>query len=164
MAIYQSMQRVRFSSPDGYEKFKLLFGEVRNQLKTLAGVPAPDVVGPSPGSQLVQRDQPVDQPGGPQRLAHEHLPQASQGVGGSKRRHHGRHHHQFRAEEHSPDPRLPVLRQSTDKAYDLHLEQQVLAEPCPKCGFQFPDDAGNIRLARRCSRTFYRVLLRTAMA
>ena len=37
MAIYQSMQRVRFSSADGYEKFKLLFGEVRNQLKTLPG-------------------------------------------------------------------------------------------------------------------------------
>ena len=30
MPIYQSMQRVRFSSPDGYEKFKVLFGEVRN--------------------------------------------------------------------------------------------------------------------------------------
>jgi hypothetical protein len=37
MAIYQSMQRVRFSSPDGYAKFKLIFGEVRNQLKTLPG-------------------------------------------------------------------------------------------------------------------------------
>src|SRR3974390_2699954 len=37
MAIYLSMQRVRFSSADGYEKFELLFGEVRNQLKTLPG-------------------------------------------------------------------------------------------------------------------------------
>jgi hypothetical protein len=39
MAIYQSMQRVRFSSPDGYEKFKLLLGEVRNRLKMLPGFP-----------------------------------------------------------------------------------------------------------------------------
>ena len=37
MGIYQSMQRVRFSSPDGYLKFLLLFGETRNQLKTLPG-------------------------------------------------------------------------------------------------------------------------------
>jgi heme-degrading monooxygenase HmoA len=37
MAIYQSMQRVRFSSPDGYAKFKLLFAEVGTQLKTLPG-------------------------------------------------------------------------------------------------------------------------------
>ena len=37
MPIYQSMQRVRFSSPDGYEKFKVIFGEVRHQLKALPG-------------------------------------------------------------------------------------------------------------------------------
>ena len=33
MAIYLSMQRVRFSSPDGYEKFKVLFADTRNHLK-----------------------------------------------------------------------------------------------------------------------------------
>ena len=37
MAIYQSMQRVRFSSPDGYEKFKVLFADTRNHLKPLPG-------------------------------------------------------------------------------------------------------------------------------
>ena len=30
MAIYLSMQMVRFSSPDGYEKFKTVFSDVRN--------------------------------------------------------------------------------------------------------------------------------------
>ena len=40
MPIYQSMQRVRFSSPDGYAKVQLLFGEVRNQLKNAAWIPA----------------------------------------------------------------------------------------------------------------------------
>ena len=74
MAIYQSMQRVRFSSPDGYEKFKLLFGETRNQLKTLPGflhltwwVHPKDPL-------LVQRGQFLDRLRGPQGLAHEHLP------------------------------------------------------------------------------------------
>ena len=37
MAIYLSMQRVRFSSPDGYEKFKVLFADTRNHLKPLPG-------------------------------------------------------------------------------------------------------------------------------
>ena len=37
MAIYQSMQRVRFSSTDDYEKFKIVFADVRHHLKTLPG-------------------------------------------------------------------------------------------------------------------------------
>jgi hypothetical protein len=37
MAICQSMQRVRFSSPDGYEKFKVVFADARRHLKTLPG-------------------------------------------------------------------------------------------------------------------------------
>ena len=32
----------------------------------------------------------------------------------------------------------PCCALITDKAYDLHHEQQALAERCPKCGFQFP--------------------------
>src|SRR6516165_6214442 len=37
MAIYQSMQRVRFSSADGYRKFQVLFADVRRHLKPLPG-------------------------------------------------------------------------------------------------------------------------------
>src|SRR5215472_6357235 len=37
MAIYQSMQRVRFSSTDDYEKFKIVFADVRHHLKSLPG-------------------------------------------------------------------------------------------------------------------------------
>jgi hypothetical protein len=37
MAIYQSMQRVRFSSADGYKKFQMLFADVRRHLKPLPG-------------------------------------------------------------------------------------------------------------------------------
>jgi len=71
MAIYQSMQRVRFSSPDGYAKFKLIFGEVRNQLKTLPGfMHLTWWVHPQDPS-WYKRDQYLDQPRGPQGLAHE---------------------------------------------------------------------------------------------
>ena len=37
MAIYLSMQRVRFSSPDAYEKFRLVFGNVRHHLMSKPG-------------------------------------------------------------------------------------------------------------------------------
>jgi hypothetical protein len=37
MSIYLSMQRVRFSSPDAYEKFKVVFGDTRHHLMKLPG-------------------------------------------------------------------------------------------------------------------------------
>ena len=37
MSIYLSMQRVRFSSPDAYEKFKLVFADTRHHLMKLPG-------------------------------------------------------------------------------------------------------------------------------
>ena len=59
MAIYQSMQRVRFSSPDGYEKFKVVFTDVRKP-EDAAGIPAPHLVD-SPGRpELAQRSQLLD--------------------------------------------------------------------------------------------------------
>ncbi len=59
-------------------------------------------------------------------------------MGRSQRGHHGRYHHELRIEEYPPDPGVSVLRPDHDKPYDLHQEQQALAERCPKCGFQFP--------------------------
>jgi hypothetical protein len=32
----------------------------------------------------------------------------------------------------------PTCAHIQDKAFDLHIEQAVLAEPCPKCGYHFP--------------------------
>jgi hypothetical protein len=46
MAIYLSMQRVRFSSSDGYEKFKTVFADTRNHLTKLPGLHASHLVGP----------------------------------------------------------------------------------------------------------------------
>jgi hypothetical protein len=37
VSIYLSMQRVRFSSASGYEKFKNIFADVRQHLKSLLG-------------------------------------------------------------------------------------------------------------------------------
>src|SRR6202021_604293 len=37
VAVYLSMQRVRFSSPDAYEKFKVVFADTRNHLMGLPG-------------------------------------------------------------------------------------------------------------------------------
>jgi hypothetical protein len=32
----------------------------------------------------------------------------------------------------------PCCGEAEDRVYDLHREQEALAKPCPKCGFQFP--------------------------
>ena len=45
MAIYLSMQRVRFSSPDAYDKFRTVFSNVRHHLMSKPGFHPPDVVG-----------------------------------------------------------------------------------------------------------------------
>ncbi len=37
MAVYLSMQRVRFSSPDAYDKFRTVFNDVRHHLMTKPG-------------------------------------------------------------------------------------------------------------------------------
>ena len=37
MPVYLSMQRVRFSSPDAYEKFKVVFADTRHHLMKLPG-------------------------------------------------------------------------------------------------------------------------------
>ena len=64
MAIYREhLQRVRFSSPDGYEKFKFALRQ-RGSKKSI-GRPSQGfctyLVGSSTGSVLVQRgDQPLD--------------------------------------------------------------------------------------------------------
>jgi len=32
----------------------------------------------------------------------------------------------------------PTCAHIQDQPFDLHIEQAVLAEPCPKCGYHFP--------------------------
>jgi hypothetical protein len=59
MAIYLSMQRVRFSSAAGYEKFKSIFADVPSS-EGPAGILASHMVGPCRRSWLVQRSQLLD--------------------------------------------------------------------------------------------------------
>jgi heme-degrading monooxygenase HmoA len=138
MAIYQSMQRVRFSSTDGYEKFKLLFGEVRNQLKQLPGF-----------LHLTWWVHPKD-PGwyneislwtSQEALRDWHLnayhKQAKEWAVRS-----GAIMEDIITNFELKSTRLirvcPCCALITNDTYDLEYEQKVLAELCPKCGFQFP--------------------------
>ena len=57
---------------------------------------------------------------------------------GGQRRHHGGHHHQLRVDGTRLLRICPTCGTLQDKAYDLAAEQKTLAEPCPKCGFNFP--------------------------
>jgi heme-degrading monooxygenase HmoA len=96
MAIYLSMQMVRFSSTDGYENFKTVFSDVRNHLKTLPGF--------MHLTWWVHPDDPtwyneVSFWAGKEALTDWHmnnLSQECQGVGCKIRCDHGRHHHELR--------------------------------------------------------------------
>jgi hypothetical protein len=120
MGIYQSMQRVRFSSPDGYLKFLLLFGETRNQLKTLPGF-----------LHLTWWVHPKDWHMNTYHKAAKEWAVRSGAI-----------MEDIITNFELKNTRLirvcPCCALITDKAYDLHHEQQALAERCPKCGFQFP--------------------------
>lgn len=138
MAIYQSMQRVRFSSPDGYAKFKLLFGEVRKHLMTFPGF-----------LHLTWWIHPQD----PNWHNEISLWTSFEAL---KEWHMNDYHKQAKAwavrsgaimediitNFELKNTRLirvcPCCATITDKAYDLHREQAALAEPCQKCGFDFP--------------------------
>src|SRR6202167_898717 len=138
MAIYQSMQRVRFSSPDGYAKFKLLFSEVGTQLKTLTGF-----------LHLTWWGHPQD----PNWYNEISLWTSLDALVAW---HMNDYHKQAKAwavrsgaimediitNFELKNTRLirvcPCCALISDKAYDLHQEQKALAERCPKCGFQFP--------------------------
>ena len=61
MAIYQSMQRVRFSSADDYQKFQIVFADVRHHLKQLPGFLHLTWWNSSPGPDLAQRGKFLDE-------------------------------------------------------------------------------------------------------
>ena len=122
-----------------------LYAERRNAPPTeeAAGVHAPDVVGASPGPNLVQRDQHLDQPRGAQGLAHEHLSQERQGMGRQKRGHHGGHHHELRVQERAPHPRVPLLRKHNGSALRSAMRTEGSGAALPEVYLQLPGDAGD---------------------
>lgn len=137
VAIYLSMQRVRFSSPDGYEKFKVLFADTRHHLMKLPGF-----------IHLTWWEHPDDRSwfnecsfwASKEALNDWHMvtfhKHAKAWAAG------GAIMEDIITNFELAGTRLlricPTCGELQDKPYDLGSEQAVLREPCPKCGFHFP--------------------------
>jgi len=137
MPIYLSMQRVRFSSPDAYEKFKVLFADSRRHLMQLPGF-----------LHLTWWAHPEDK-----NWYNECSFWTSRGA--LYDWHKDTYHKYCKAwaangaimEDIITNFELvgtrllricPVCNKLQDKKYDLNQEQAVLKEQCPQCGFHFP--------------------------
>ena len=137
MAIYQSMQRVRFSSADGYKKFQMLFADVRRHLKPLPGflhltwwVHPDDPTWFNEVSFWTSKEALQDWH---MTIYHKHAKAwAAQGA----------IMEDIITNFELKSTRLlrvcPCCGLVQDKTFDLHREQEVLAEPCPTCQFNFP--------------------------
>jgi Zn ribbon nucleic-acid-binding protein len=130
MAIYQSMQRVRFSSPDGYNKFKTVFSDVHNHLKGLPGF-----------LHLTWWIHPQD-PSWHNEISLWTSFEALRDWHKEWAVRSGAIMEDIIANFELKTTRLlricPCCGQGLDKTYELNQEQKVLAEPCSKCGFHFP--------------------------
>lgn len=138
MAVYQSMQRVRFSSEDGYNKFQVVFANVRHQLMKLPGF-----------LHLTWWVHPDD--------PHWYNEVSFWTSFEALKDWHMNTYHKYAKEwavrsgaimedvivnfEYK-NARLirvcPTCGHITDSAYDVAMEQAALAAPCPKCGYIFP--------------------------
>ena len=137
MAMYLSMQRVRFSSQDGYEKFKVLFADVKNHLMKLPGfihltwwVHPEDPTWFNEVSFWVSKEALNDWH---MATYHKHAKEwAARGA----------IMEDIITNFELAGTRLlrvcPCCGLVQDKAYDLGQEQKTLAEPCPKCQYNFP--------------------------
>jgi heme-degrading monooxygenase HmoA len=137
MSIYLSMQRVRFSSPDAYEKFKVVFADTRHHLMKLSGF-----------LHLTWWQHPDD----PTWFNECSFWMSKEALYDW---HKDTYHKYAKAwaangaimEDIITNFELvgtrllricPCCGQLQDKAYDLGHEQAVLREQCPTCGFHFP--------------------------
>ena len=137
MPIYLSMQRVRFSSPDAYEKFKVVFADTRHHLMKLPGF-----------LHLTWWEHP-DDPGWFNECSFWTSKEALYDW------HMDTYHKHAKAwaangaimEDIITNFELvgtrllrvcPCCNELQDKPYELAQEQSVLREQCPKCGFHFP--------------------------
>lgn len=137
MAVYLSMQRVRFSSPDAHDKFRIVFNEVRHHLMTKPGF-----------LHLTWWEHP-DEPGWYNEVSMWTSKEALNDW------HMDTYHKHAKAWASNGaimediinnfelvSTRLlricPTCGKFEDKAYELEYEQKTLAQPCPVCGFHFP--------------------------
>jgi heme-degrading monooxygenase HmoA len=137
MAIYQSMQRVRFSSADGYKQFQTLFADVRRHLKPLPGflhltwwVHPDDPTWFNEVSFWTSKEALQDWH---MSIYHKHVKAwAAQGA----------IMEDIITNFELTNTRLlrvcPCCGLVQDKTFELNREQETLAEPCPTCQFHFP--------------------------
>ncbi|KAF5027722.1 hypothetical protein F66182_206 [Fusarium sp. NRRL 66182] len=115
------MQRVRFSSPDAYEKFKVLFADTRRHLMTLPGF-----------LHLTWWEHPDDR-----GWYNECSFWTSRGALYDW---HKNTYHKYCKEWAANGAIMKdiITNFELDKKYNLAEEQAVLHEQCPQCGFHFP--------------------------
>ena len=138
MAIYQSMQRVRFSSADDYQKFQIVFADVRHHLKHLPGflhltwwTHPQDPTWHNEVSFWTSFEALKDWH---MNTYHKHAKEWAVRSGAIME--------DIITNFEFKNARLirvcPTCALIQDKEFDLHQEQSVLAEPCPRCGYHFP--------------------------
>jgi heme-degrading monooxygenase HmoA len=138
MAMYLSMQRVRFRSLDDYDQFKLMFATVRHYLKELPGF-----------VHLTWWVHPDD----PTWFNEVSFWESKEAIDAW----HNTGYHKFAKKWAAESGAIiedvitnfslestrvlrvcPCCHQLQDFRYDLGQEQKTLAQPCPQCGFHFP--------------------------
>src|SRR5271166_2589921 len=147
MSIYQSMQRVRFSSTDDYEKFKIVFGDVRHHLKTLPGflhltwwTHPQDPTWHNEVSFWTSYEALNDWH---MNAYHKHAKN-----GRSDPADRGGHHYEFRVQARPPDPRVSDLRAHPGPAVRLAYRAGGAGGALPKMRLPLPDDARDMRKHR----------------
>jgi heme-degrading monooxygenase HmoA len=138
MAIYQSMQRVRFRTASDYEQFKLVFAGVRHHLKSLPGFlhltwwTHPD--DPTWHNEVSFWTSFEALKDWHMNTYHKHAKQWAVRTGAIME--------DIIVNFELKSTRLirvcPCCGHAEDQPYDLHQEQARLAQPCPQCGFHFP--------------------------
>jgi heme-degrading monooxygenase HmoA len=137
MAIYLSMQRVRFSSQDGYEKFRMIFADVRNHLMKLPGF-----------MHLTWWVHPED----PTWFNEVSFWASKEALNDWHMATYHKHAKEWAARGAIMEDIItnfelagtrllrvcPCCGHVQDNQFDLRQEQKTLAEPCPKCQFNFP--------------------------
>jgi heme-degrading monooxygenase HmoA len=144
MPVYLSMQRVRFSSPDGYEKFKIVFSDVRNHLKDLQGfmhltwwVHADDPTWFNEVSFWTSFESLRDWHA---NVYHKHAKDWAVRTGAIME--------DIITNFELTGTRLirvcPCCATASDHPYALEQEQEILAQSCRNCGFSFPVTAETV--------------------
>lgn len=137
MAIYLSMQRVRFSSTDAHTKFMLVFSDVKNHLKHAKGF-----------LHLTWWEHPDD----PTWYNEISFWTSKEALNDWHMDVYHKHAKEWAANGAIMEDIItnfelvgtrllricPTCSTLQDMPYDLAAEQAVLREQCPKCGFHFP--------------------------